>query len=86
MSKTDVERLSLAIDNLIDGWCERRCFNALRLILQCWPLSAGLTDDWEQLLNGLKDVRIFAAEEITQPELMILNDLIIAIDKIVHRG
>ena len=46
----DTIEIQKSIKILVDQWCERRCLTALKYILQGWPLSSGLTDDWAELL------------------------------------
>ena len=43
------------INSLIDILCEHRNQNCLRSIPSVYPLSNGLTDDWEIPLSSLKD-------------------------------
>jgi len=73
------------VSRLIDAWCERRCLIALRQILSGWPLPSGLTDDWGQLLDGLKGVRAFAIDEITEDEREELERLIVETEQLVYR-
>lgn len=64
------------LEGLVESWCDRRNFTALRYVLKGYPLSSGLTDDWNQLLNALEDVRAFAKDELTESDRLILENLI----------
>ncbi len=74
-----------SINLLVETWCDRRSFSALRYILQGFPLSSGLTDDWANLLDGLENVRAFASDELTEEEKQNLSQLISSINQIVYR-
>lgn len=78
------EELSRDVERLVFAWCDRRCFRALRAILQGWPVSSGLTDDWGALLDALEKVRAFASAELTDGERAVLEDLIRAAAKVVY--
>jgi hypothetical protein len=79
------EELCRDVERLVFAWCDRRCFRALRAILQGWPLSSGLTDDWGALLDALEKVRAFASAELTEGERAVLEELIHAAGKVVYR-
>jgi hypothetical protein len=79
------ENFHKSLTALVDSWCERRCLSALKFILQGYPLSSGLTDDWANLLKALEDVRAFARDELTQEDAKILGDLIVSTQQIVYR-
>jgi hypothetical protein len=78
--------LFTTIEQLIDAWCDRRCFRALRAILRVYPPPPVLTDDWAELLIGLQDVRAFARDELTTNELETIDDCIRAVDRAIHRN
>ena len=69
---------------LVDSWCERRCLSALRFVLQGYPLSSGLTDDWTNLLKALEDVRALERKELTEGEAKSLGELIVFVQRIVY--
>ena len=73
------------IESLVNAWCDRRCLVALKFILQGWPLSSGLTDDWGQLLDSLQNVRSFAAHELTADEAEKLTAFTHEVHRIVYR-
>jgi hypothetical protein len=64
------------IDKLIDGWCERRALAPLRQILRSYPLASGLTDEWGELLNSLKDVKVFCKDALVDAETREVKELI----------
>lgn len=37
---------------LVEAWCDRRAYRALRAVLQGWPLANPLTDGWAADLEG----------------------------------
>lgn len=71
--------------NLLEAWCDRRCFSALRHLLDAYPIPSHLTDSWAGLLDALENVRAFAWEELTNEEKLKVNDLIALIIKMVNR-
>lgn len=79
------EQVIKQVGELVDAWCERRCINALRFILQGWPLSNSLTDGWGDLLKAMENVRAFAAKELTEQDVQKLADSIVNVTKIVYR-
>jgi hypothetical protein len=79
------EELCADVERLVFAWCDRRCFRALRAILQGWPLTSGLTDDWGALLDALERVRAFAGDELADSERPVVEDLIHEVEKIVRR-
>ena len=84
----DAERtvdIDESVKSLVDAWCDRRCLSALRHILQGWPLSSRLTDDWAQLLEALQSVRALAKDELTEEEAATVGQLITATEKVVYR-
>jgi hypothetical protein len=73
------------IDQLVNGWCDRRCLAALRCILRGWPLSSPLTDAWGDLLDALEKVRAFAKDALTEDERARVEDAIHDVGRIVYR-
>ena len=41
------------VEALVNAWCDRREFGALREVLSGWPIAGGLTDDWGLLARAL---------------------------------
>jgi hypothetical protein len=79
------EQLFARIQKLVEAWCDRRCFGALRRILPAYPLSSPLTDGWGELLVALQDVRAFARDELTAEEFKVLEDCVRAVETALHR-
>ena len=80
------EELFANLRTLVEAWCDRRCFNALRRILPAYPMPANaLTDNWAELAIALEEVRAFARTEITDSELQAINESISVIWKVVRR-
>jgi len=73
------------IDKLVDGWCERRALKPLRFILRSYPLCSGLTDEWGELLDSLKDIKGLAGTELTAEEKTATIELVNAVEDIVYR-
>lgn len=73
------------MEQLVEAWCDRRCYIALRYILSGYPIPSPLTDSWAALLDALQNVRAFAGEEITEEEKLKVNELIALITSLVFR-
>jgi hypothetical protein len=76
--------LCTEIDQLVGAWCDRRCLKALRAVLNGWPLSAGLTDEWATLLDALEKVRAFAGSELTDDDRKQVDSLIHEVGGLVY--
>ena len=74
-----------AVKSLVEAWCDRKSLGALRRVLQAYPMTSGLTDEWGELAIAIENVRAFAREEITERELRSLEDAIAYARKIVGR-
>ena len=71
---------------LADGWCQRRALRALHQFLPGYFALNGLTDGWGELETALKDVLVFAKDEITEEEKKEVKRIMIAIQKAIdHR-
>ncbi len=86
----DIERATLEEINaearrLVEAWCDRRCFNALRLALSGWPLPNHLTDGWAPFMDAMKNVRAMARAELTEEELNAVDDLVRVAERAVYR-
>ncbi len=79
------ESILKVVNNLVEAWCDRRCFIALRYMLAGYPLASSLTESWAALLDALQNVRAFAREEITEQEKLTMNELIAVITGLVFR-
>jgi hypothetical protein len=80
---TDVELLA-ALQWLTEAWCDRRSLTALRYLLPAYPLPSTDPEGFNALLIALKDVRAFAREELTEPELLLVNDCVLVVDRKLH--
>ena len=74
------------IDDLVDGWCERRVLCPLRYLLQSYPFANGLTEDWHRLYESLKEVRAFCREELNDDERTQIGNVIVAIQQLLERS
>ncbi|HSK72142.1 MAG TPA: hypothetical protein VK892_10635 [Pyrinomonadaceae bacterium] len=83
--KQSQEAILKSVEDLVNSWCERRCFSALKFILQGFPLNSPLTDGWADLLEALENVGAFAGNEISENEKIIINQLIDSINNLVYR-
>jgi hypothetical protein len=72
------------VGDLVEAWCDRRAFRALRQILAGYPLTSRLTDDWAGLLTALEAVRGLAADELIDDEPERVDRLISAVSAIVY--
>ena len=79
-TKTDQE-LFAALQWLTEGWCDRRALTALRYLLPAYPVQEPGVEGLAVLLIALKDVRAFAREELTEPELLLVNDCVLVVDR-----
>src|ERR1700678_54809 len=70
----DAPDVGRAIDQLVNGWCDRRCLAALRWILRGWPITSPLTDSWCVLLDALEKVRAHARDALTEDERARVED------------
>jgi len=70
---------------LADGWCERRALRALRQFLPGYFALNGLTDRWGELETALKDVLVFAKDEITEEEKKEVKRIMIVIQAAIHQ-
>lgn len=71
--------------NLADGWCERRALNPLGRLLAAYPPPNGFTDEWNQLYDALRDIRALCRDQLTDEEKKTLNNVIVAIQKMLDR-
>lgn len=73
------------LKKLADGWCERRALRALHQFLPGYFALNGLTDGWAQLETALKDVLVFAKDELTDEEHKEVKRIMILVQQIVYR-
>jgi hypothetical protein len=63
---------------LAEGWCARRALLALRHFLPGYLAQNGLSDGFADVALALKDVLVFANEELTDAEKKEAKRLMIA--------
>ena len=80
-----LEEINTEAQRLVEAWCDRRCFRALRSALAGWPLANPLTDGWASFMDALKNVRAFARAELTDDELNAVDDLVRVAERAVYR-
>ena len=71
--------INAGCSELFDAWCERRAARPLRHLLQAWPLTNGLTDDWGDLYEALRVLRADCRTEIVEAERAKVDEMIRAI-------
>lgn len=81
----DLSTVDVLLRQLIDSWCDRRALRPLRVILQCYPLVSGLTDEWASLATGLKAVRVQFAADLVAEELDQVIELQHLAESVVYR-
>ena len=79
------EEINAECSELFDVWCETRAARPLRHLLCACPLTSGLTDDWGALHEALLALRAGCRADISDTELMRVEDLIRAVALIVFR-
>jgi hypothetical protein len=74
-----------ALRNLIDAWCDCRCLKVLNHVLPAYLSFNGLADGRNRLYDALRNVRIFAQDELTASELDTVSVLIRVASQVIHR-
>jgi hypothetical protein len=74
-----------ALRKLADGWCERRALVALHHFLPGYFGQNGLTDGFGFLETALKDVLVFAKNEITEEEKKELKRILILVQEAIYQ-
>jgi hypothetical protein len=72
------------LDQLIDGWCDRRELGALARVLPAHRANNGLTDGWSDLLEALRTLR--ADRSLPGDEQRKVDQLVGAVERIVYRS
>jgi len=65
-----------ALHKLIRAWCDRRCLEALNLVLPAYLGFNGLTGAWCRLYDALNNLRTSARYELTDEEAEEVDSLI----------
>jgi hypothetical protein len=76
----ELDEVLESIETLFDQWAARRNYLALKHLLNGWPLTSGLTDDWANLLDELKYIFNHLGGSLSDDENKILAVLIREID------
>lgn len=79
------EQFLLDLKKLADGWCERRALKPLLHFLPGYFALNGLTDGCGTLETALKDVLVFAKDEITEAERKETTRLMILLHQAIYR-
>jgi hypothetical protein len=75
--------LQRTLNGLVEGWCQRHCFEGLRLVLPVWPLVSPLTDGWGELLRALRQVELLPGGTLTADEQQAVHDANRFIEQVV---
>lgn len=81
----DSRQILNSIAELVDAWCEERKLCCLRFILQAFPVTSGLTDDWGELAKQLRNIESFCKKDLADDELEQVRALARDTEKMVHR-
>jgi hypothetical protein len=73
------------LQKLADGWCDRHALRPLLHFLPGYFALNGLTDGCAALETALKDVLVFAKEEITEEEKKEAKRLLVLVQQAVYR-
>jgi hypothetical protein len=73
------------LKQLVDGWCDRRALRALNQFLPGYFALNGLTDGWGELETALKNVLVFAKDEITEDEKKEVKRIMILIQAAIRQ-
>jgi hypothetical protein len=79
------EEFFAALLQQIERWCDQRRLRELALLLPAYTTFFGLTDSWAALCEALKNTRALGREKFSEVEWELLNDLIGAAERAVHR-
>ena len=75
------EQLSGAIQQLIDGWCQRRALDPLRCVLPAWPPTGNLVSEWWQVRDAFKHVQRNLADTLVPDEVEKVVAVIVYLDR-----
>ena len=70
---------------LVDAWCERRQLKLLRTILAAYPRVSGLTDEWGDLVEALKIIRVQHSSLLAPGEIDSVVELLHIAESVVYR-
>jgi len=75
--------LQRTLDGLVEGWCQHRCLEGLRLVLPVWPLVSPFTDGWGKLLRVLRQVELLPGGTLTADEQQAVCDATRFVEQVV---
>jgi hypothetical protein len=82
---SDSRQVLNSVAALVDAWCEERKLRCLRFILQAFPLTTGITDDWSELALQLRNVETYCVDDLSEEELAQVRALARDAEKNIHR-
>jgi hypothetical protein len=72
---TDQRSFQQRMDLLLDSLCATRSLGPLRVLLPCYPMPNGFTDEAGQLLMALRTVRAQHREDLSEEQVNLLISL-----------
>jgi hypothetical protein len=81
---SDLSRVVQICDQLTDAWCDRREKKCLIYLLAASRGPLVHTDQWEDLLSALKDVKGLCRDQLTREEIDLVNEAHNSLDDILH--
>jgi hypothetical protein len=80
------EQFHLAMSELLNSFCGRRAWDPLRILLPCYPMPHGITDEWVNLAKALKSVRVQLRHSLTDFEVKQVVRLLVHAAEAAHDG
>lgn len=74
-----------ALRQLLEAWCDRRCFGLLAAVLPAYIAFDGMTDGWGDLLAALRHALTLLQNELLPAERDALADLKRAAESAFHK-
>ena len=81
MSENVVADTNAQLEALVHSWCDRRALPPLRALLSSYPMVSGLTDEWGELAQSLRAIRVHHAAYLTAAEL----DEVVRLNQVAER-
>jgi hypothetical protein len=83
----DKKTLYEKLDWAVDRWCERRALSPLRILLPVYHPGVALvhTDQFHDLLEGLRDVKGLCRQQLDSEELSYVIESINEIEDALNR-
>ena len=79
------EQFHSAMSELLNSFCDRRAWDPLRIILPCYPMPNGFTDELVNLATALKTVHVRLRDYLTDLEAERLVSLLHAVETALDR-